>query len=223
MCMLHLLSFPIRILLEYVTYIHMCTKRYPDIWNFVCTQETQRTHQTKSLFSDSLQRQRDARYGHCEGHNGWWLACRMNVYAGGSDQMLYQHITVLTPGITASCSSVQPSFLVFIVEKELAPWIFVRWHAGSPSLPPGKSEDFCNMKSARFQNLGTNKKVIIVHPQTRYWSPVERTLKLFLTFFPKEKIQTQETGRPFVPVLFLVFLRGFFGSIVPRKLVWWRT
>jgi hypothetical protein len=56
------------------------------------------------------------------------------------------------------------------------------------------------MKSARFQTLGTNKKVIIVHPQTRYWSPVERTLKLFLTFFLKEKIQTQETGRPFVPV-----------------------
>ncbi len=115
MCMLHLLSFPIRILLEYVTYIHMCTKRYPDIWNFVCTQETQRTHQTKSLFSDSLQRQRDARYGHCEGHNGWWLACRMNVYAGGSDQMLYQHITVLTPDITSSCSSVPPSFLSLVV------------------------------------------------------------------------------------------------------------
>ncbi len=29
---------------------------------------------------------------------------------------------------------------------------------------------------------GTNKKVIIINPQTRYWSPVERTLKLFLTF-----------------------------------------
>ena len=56
------------------------------------------------------------------------------------------------------------------------------------------------MKSARFQTLGTNKKVIIVHPQTRYWSPVERTLKLFLTFFLKEKIQTRKTGRPFVPV-----------------------
>ena len=66
------------------------------------------------------------------------------------------------------------------------------------------------MKSARFQTLGTNKKVIIVHPQTRYWSPVERTLKLFLTFFPEEKIQTQETGRPFVPVPFRVFLRGRF-------------
>jgi hypothetical protein len=66
------------------------------------------------------------------------------------------------------------------------------------------------MKSARFQTLGTNKKVIIVHPQTRYWSPVERTLKLFLTFFLKEKIQTQETGRPFVPVPFRVFLRGRF-------------
>jgi len=66
------------------------------------------------------------------------------------------------------------------------------------------------MKSARFQTLGTNKKVIIVHPQTRYWSPVERTLKLFLTFFLKEKIQTQETGRPFVPVPFFVFLRGRF-------------
>jgi hypothetical protein len=39
----------------------------------------------------------------------------MHVYAGGSDHMLYQHITVLTPGITASCSSVQPSFLAFIV------------------------------------------------------------------------------------------------------------
>jgi hypothetical protein len=66
------------------------------------------------------------------------------------------------------------------------------------------------MNSARFQTLGTNKKVIIVHPQTRYWSPVERTLKLFLTFFLKEKIQTQETGRPFVPVPFFVFLRGRF-------------
>jgi len=37
------------------------------------------------------------------------------VYEGGSDQMLYQHIPVLTPDITASCSSVPPSFLVFIV------------------------------------------------------------------------------------------------------------
>ena len=78
------------------------------------------------------------------------------------------------------------------------------------SLPPGKSEDFFNMKSARFQTLGTNKKVIIVHPQTRYWSPVERTLKLFLYFFLQEKIQTQETGRTFVPVPFFVFLRGRF-------------
>jgi hypothetical protein len=66
------------------------------------------------------------------------------------------------------------------------------------------------MKSARFQTLGTNKKVIIVHPQTRYWSPVERTLKLFLNFFLQEKFQTQETGRPFVPVPFFVFLRGRF-------------
>ena len=62
------------------------------------------------------------------------------------------------------------------------------------------------------QNLGTNKKVIIVQPQTRYWSPVERTLKLFLTFFPKEKIQTQKTGRSFVPVPFSVFLRGRFSN-----------
>ena len=30
-------------------------------------------------------------------------------------------------------------------EKELAPWIFLRWHASSPCLPPGKSEDFWNM------------------------------------------------------------------------------
>jgi hypothetical protein len=66
------------------------------------------------------------------------------------------------------------------------------------------------MKSVRFQTLGTNKKVIIVHPHTRYWSPVERTLKLFLNFFLQEKIQTQETGRPFVPVPFFVFLRGRF-------------
>ena len=29
--------------------------------------------------------------------------------------MLYQRITVLTPDITASCSSVPPSFLAFIV------------------------------------------------------------------------------------------------------------
>jgi len=69
----------------------------------------------KSAFSVSLQRQRDASFAHCQGHNGWRLACRMHVYAGGSDHMLYQHITVLTPGITASCSSVQPSFLAFIV------------------------------------------------------------------------------------------------------------
>jgi hypothetical protein len=69
----------------------------------------------KSAFSDSLQRQRDTSFSLCEGHNGWWLVCRMQVYAGGSDQMLYQHITVLTPVITASGSSVPPSFLVFIV------------------------------------------------------------------------------------------------------------
>ena len=41
---------------------------------------------------------------------------------------------------------------------------------------------------------------------------MERTLKLFLTFFLKEKIQTQETGRPFVPVPFRVFLRGRFSN-----------
>ena len=69
----------------------------------------------KSAFSSSLQRQRDASFAHCQGHNGWRLACRMHVYAGGSDHMLYQHITVLTPGITASCSSIPPSFLAFIV------------------------------------------------------------------------------------------------------------
>jgi hypothetical protein len=45
-----------------------------------------------------------------------------------------------------------------------------------------------------------------------YWSPVERTLKLFLTFFVQEKIQTQKSGRPFVPVPFLVFLRGRFSK-----------
>jgi hypothetical protein len=39
---------------------------------------------------------------------------------------------------------------------------------------------------------------------------VERTLKLFLNFFLQEKIQTQETGRTFVPVPFFVFLRGRF-------------
>ncbi len=40
-----------RILLEYVTSIHMSTKRYPDIWRFVRTQqETHRTRQTKALF-----------------------------------------------------------------------------------------------------------------------------------------------------------------------------
>jgi len=43
----------------------------------------------------------------------------MHVYEGGSDHMLYQRITVLTPDITASCSSVQPSFLAFIVVHEL--------------------------------------------------------------------------------------------------------
>jgi hypothetical protein len=69
----------------------------------------------KSAFSGSLQRQRDASFAHCQGHNGWRLAYRMHVYAGGSDHMLYQRITVLTPVITVSCSSVQPSFLAFIV------------------------------------------------------------------------------------------------------------
>jgi hypothetical protein len=39
-----------RILLEHVTCIHVYTKRYPDIWSFVRTQETQRTRQAKALF-----------------------------------------------------------------------------------------------------------------------------------------------------------------------------
>ena len=41
---------------------------------------------------------------------------------------------------------------------------------------------------------------------------MERTLKLFLTFFLKEMIQTRKTGRPFVPVPFRVFLRGRFSN-----------
>jgi hypothetical protein len=39
----------------------------------------------------------------------------MHVYAGGSDIMFYQRITVLNPDITVSCRSVPPSFLAFIV------------------------------------------------------------------------------------------------------------
>jgi hypothetical protein len=69
----------------------------------------------KSTFSGSLQRKRDASFAHCQDHNGWRLVCRMHVYARGSDHMLYQRITVLTPDITDSFSSVQPSFLAFIV------------------------------------------------------------------------------------------------------------
>ncbi len=143
------------------------------------------------------------------------IAKRPGIYAGGSDHMLYQHITVLTPGITTSWSSVPPSFLVFIVVLVMFRGFLMvriclkkksksslRWHDSSPSLPPGKIWRFLECEEYTVQNLCTNKKVIIVHPQTRYWSPVETTLELFLTFFLKEKIQTQETGRPFVPVIY---------------------
>ena len=60
------------------------------------------------------------------------------------------------------------------------------------------------------QSSGYKPKVIVhTHKpgKTRYWSPVQRTLKLFLTFFLKEKIQPQDTS---VPISFFVFLGGRF-------------
>ena len=91
------------------------TKKIPRHMNFRAHTRNTANSPDKIAFSGSLQRQRDWRFAHYEGHTAWWLACIMHVYAGGSDQMLYQHIPVLTPGITASCSSVLPSFLALVI------------------------------------------------------------------------------------------------------------
>jgi hypothetical protein len=53
----------------------------------------------KSAFSGSLERQRDVSLVHCQDHNGWRLPCRIHVYSGDSDHMLYEHITVLTSAV----------------------------------------------------------------------------------------------------------------------------
>jgi hypothetical protein len=103
---------------------------------YICTQKDTQTHELscahkkhselvrrnrffglEKVISISLvwERQWDGTFPHCERHNGWWFSCRIHVYAGGSDQTLYQHMTVLTPDITVSFSSVPPSFLSFVV------------------------------------------------------------------------------------------------------------
>ncbi len=97
-------------------HMHTCVhKKIPRHMKLCAHTRNTTNSPVKIAFSASLQRQRDASFSHCQGHNGWRLPHRMHVYAGGSDHMLYQHITVLTPVITASCSSIQPSFLAFIV------------------------------------------------------------------------------------------------------------
>jgi hypothetical protein len=110
----------------------------------------------KNAFSVSFQRQGDASFAHCQVHNWWSLSYRMHVYSGGSDHMLYQRITVLTPVITVSWSSVPPSFLDFIVWKRARPVNFstltFQFYLRE------KSEDFCNMKSARFRIWVQTKK-----------------------------------------------------------------
>ena len=120
--------------------------------------------------------------------------------------MLYQHIPVLTPGITASCSSVLPSFLAFVIILVLFHCFFMfgRMLFGQIS------------KSSL---LATFQKLDAVHSdqqRSTSLSPVQRLpicwLNLFLTFFLEEKIQTPKTGRSFVSVLFSVFLRGRFSK-----------
>ena len=98
-----------------MSHAYMCAQKDTQTYEASCAHKKHSELARQKRFFGSLQRQRDASFAHCQGHNGWRLACRMHVYAGGSDHMLYQRITVLTPGITASCSSVQPSFLAFIV------------------------------------------------------------------------------------------------------------
>ena len=74
----------------------------------------------KIAFSDSFRHQR-------VGCIGWWFACIMHVCAGGSDQMLYQHIPVLTPDITTFCSSLPPSFLDIVVRLVMFRCFDVVW------------------------------------------------------------------------------------------------
>jgi hypothetical protein len=83
------------------TYVH---KKIPRHMNFRSHTRNTAKSSDEIAFSGSLQRQWDGTFAHCEVHNGWWLPCRVYVYVGSSDQMLYQHITVLTLDITASCS-----------------------------------------------------------------------------------------------------------------------
>ncbi len=181
----------------------MFTKIYPDIWTFVRTQETHRTRQAKTLFRTRWNTSEMRVFLTVKTITGDGLCAGYMSMQEAPTTCCNNTFPVSTPCITSSCSSVPPSFLVFIV-------VLVR---------PFKIGDYLReiLKiSAIWRVHGSEfvykQKVIIVHPQTRYWSPVDRTLKLFLTFFLKEKIQTQETGRPFVPVPFRVFLRGRFSN-----------
>ena len=98
----------------------------------------------KIAFSGSLRRQRVGCFAHCEGHIGWWFLFSMHVCAGDSDQMLYQHIPVLTPDITGSYSSVPPSFLTIVVMLVLFR-CFLMWFGASKSslLPTFQKLDVC--------------------------------------------------------------------------------
>ncbi len=91
-----------------VCHMHTCVpKKIPRQMNFRVYTRSTVNSSDKIAFSDSLEHQWHWCFPHYEGHTTWWLVFIMDVYPGGSDQMMYQHMPVLTADITVSSSSVK--------------------------------------------------------------------------------------------------------------------
>ena len=99
--------------------------------------------------------------GRCDGRG---LVVLLHICAGGSDQMLYQHITVLTPDITSR--DLSKVGCMFSPKKSSSRRFFHRWTTGCGGIPVGLTCEKVSMYWWYIQNWWYKTKsihVLVVH------------------------------------------------------------
>jgi hypothetical protein len=178
------------------------------------------TSSDKIAFSDSLRHQRDASFAHCEARIRPGKFCSMHVSAGDSHEILWEHIAVLTPGVTDSfscpppyyratsrhcaCSKVSGSLWgCFHVTQRFKNFnkIFVQtgslgdfWTLQGISVKNRKFKIWRSEVVTQYTVKGNaSTSLSLVQSLPFCW------LNFFISFFVLEKIRIQVIGRSFVP------------------------
>ncbi len=87
-----------------------CACPWKKIFSYVRTQETQRNHRTKDLLWVCIHTQRDCGFEHAEKHDGFGRAWNCKVCTPDSEQVMYEHILVLIPGLFPTVYVNNPSW-----------------------------------------------------------------------------------------------------------------